>query len=193
MCAELFYLKGGFVIELVKVNKCYGEDIAAIKDINLRINDGEIFGIIGLSGAGKSTLVRYINGLEKVSSGDIFIDDKNITKLKEKDLIKMRMQIGMIFQNFSPLEQRTVFDNIKFPLELNKTNKNQAKKIVNELLELVGLSDKSKSYPSQLSGRQKQRVAIARALANTPKYLLCDEATSSIIFFKNTVSTVFFS
>lgn len=99
----------------------------------------------------------------------------------------------MIFQNFSPLEQRTVFDNIKFPLELNKTDKNQAKKIVNELLEPVGLSDKAKSYPNQLSGGQKQRVAIARALANTPKYLLCDEATSSIRFFKNTVRTVFFS
>ena len=99
----------------------------------------------------------------------------------------------MIFQNFSLLEQRTVFDNIKFPLELNKTDKNQAKKIVNELLELVGLSDKAKSYPSQLSGGQKQRVAIARALANTPKYLLCDKATNSIRFFKNTVTTVFFS
>lgn len=168
------------MIELKNVTKVYPGNILAIKDINLTINDGDIFGVIGLSGAGKSTLVRCINHLEKPTSGEVFIDGQKVASLNKKDLLRMRKNIGMIFQNFCLLEQRTVFDNIKFPLELEKHDKNAINERVNYLLDLVGLADRSKSYPSQLSGGQKQRVAIARALANNPHYLLCDEATSAL-------------
>lgn len=168
------------MIELVNVSKTYPNGVTAIENVNLKINDGEIFGIIGLSGAGKSTLVRCINALEKPSTGQVLIDNEDLGKLNDKDLNHMRMRIGMIFQNYALLEQRTVFNNVRFPLELNRTNKIEADKKVKALLELVGLSDKASAYPSQLSGGQKQRVAIARALANTPKYLLCDEVTSAL-------------
>lgn len=170
------------MIELKNVSKRFEDGTVAIKDVNLTINDGDIYGIIGLSGAGKSTLVRCINNLEQPSEGEVLIDGVNISSLNKKDLNRMRMNIGMVFQNFALLEQRTVFGNVRFAFEINKSikDKEEINKKVYELLKLVGLEDKAKAYPSTLSGGQKQRVAIARALANTPKYLLCDEATSAL-------------
>lgn len=169
------------MIEIKNLGKEFG-DVVALHDINLQIDDGDIFGIIGLSGAGKSTLVRCINLLEVPSRGEILIDGINIFNLNKKDLTRMRQNIGMVFQSYSLLEQRNVFKNIRFALEIShhKMNKDDIDKRVEELLEIVGLKDKANYYPSQLSGGQKQRVAIARALANNPKYLLCDEATSAL-------------
>ena len=171
------------MIELRGLSKTFASangPITALRDINLTISDGEIFGIIGLSGAGKSTLVRCINLLERPTAGQVIIDGQDLTGLPQKELLKMRRSIGMIFQGFNLLEQRNVTRNICYPLEIAKVPKKQAAERARELLELVGLTDRRKSYPSQLSGGQKQRVAIARALATRPKYLLCDEATSAL-------------
>ncbi len=171
------------MIKIENLSKTFGSgdaSITALRDINLEISDGEIFGIIGLSGAGKSTLVRCINLLEKPTEGSVIIDDVDITKIPEKELLALRKNIGMIFQSYNLLEQRTVLGNVLFPLEISGVKKDEAKARAISLLELVGLSDRLKSYPSQLSGGQKQRVAIARALATNPKYLLCDEATSAL-------------
>ena len=171
------------MIELKHLGKIYSSasgSVEALKDVNLTIADGEIFGIIGLSGAGKSTLVRCINLLERPTSGEVLVDGQNIMALSQRELLQVRRQIGMIFQGFNLLEQRTVLRNICFPLEISGTPKAEAKKRAEELLRVVGLSDKAASYPSQLSGGQKQRVAIARALATNPRYLLCDEATSAL-------------
>ena len=171
------------MIELKHLGKIYrtaDKEIVALEDINLTINDGEIFGIIGLSGAGKSTLVRCINLLERPSSGEVLVDGKSLTMLSRKELLKLRQSIGMIFQNFNLLEQRNVLQNVCFPLEIAGTPRQEARRRAKELLSLVGLSDRETSYPSQLSGGQKQRVAIARALATNPKYILCDEATSAL-------------
>ena len=171
------------MIELKHLGKIYSSasgSVEALKDVNLTIADGEIFGIIGLSGAGKSTLVRCINLLERPTSGEVWVDGQNLTALSQKELLQVRRQIGMIFQGFNLLEQRTVLRNICFPLEISGTPKAQAKSRAEELLKIVGLADKAQSYPAQLSGGQKQRVAIARALATNPRYLLCDEATSAL-------------
>ncbi len=171
------------MIQLLNVNKTYPSrdgDVVALKGVNLTIPDREIYGIIGLSGAGKSTLVRCINLLEKPTSGKVLIDGEDLTQVKPKRLREIRKQIGMIFQHFNLLEQRTVLDNVRFPLELTHTPRPEQKRRAEELLDLVGLSDKAGAYPSQLSGGQQQRVAIARALATEPKYLLCDEATSAL-------------
>ncbi len=190
-----------FMIELIHLGKIFSSangPIVALDDIDLRIEDGSVYGIIGLSGAGKSTLVRCINLLERPTSGQVVIDGEDLTKVKKSRLLQIRQNIGMIFQNFNLLEQRTVFENVRFPLEISRMRreirdkngktrtvfrrmgKEEARARVNELLELVGLADRARSYPSQLSGGQKQRVAIARALATNPKYLLCDEATSAL-------------
>ena len=168
------------MIELKNVTKIYPNGVKAIEDINLTINDGEIFGVIGLSGAGKSTLVRCISLLEKPTTGEITIDEQNISSLNKKDLLRMRKNIGMIFQNFNLLQQRNVYKNVRLPLEINHVKNKDSDKRVKELLALVNLEDKANAYPSELSGGQCQRVAIARALANNPKYLLCDEATSAL-------------
>ena len=171
------------MIELKNLEKTYRTSkgsVTAIKDINITINDGEIFGIIGLSGAGKSTLVRCINYLERPTSGQVIIDGKELGSLKTKELLKTRQNIGMVFQGFNLLAQRNVIKNICYPLEIAGMKKADAVKRAESLLELVGLSDKAKAYPSQLSGGQKQRVAIARALAAKTHYLLCDEATSAL-------------
>ncbi len=152
----------------------------AVNNVNLTIHKGEVFGIIGFSGAGKSTLVRHINLLEHPTSGKIYFDDVNLTQASERELRKYRQRIGMIFQQFNLLSQRTVIDNIMYPLEIAKADKKERGKRADELLALVGLEDKRKAYPSQLSGGQKQRVAIARALATNPDVLLCDEATSAL-------------
>lgn len=170
-------------IEIKNLSKRFeikGQKVVALHDINLNIEKGDIFGIIGMSGAGKSTLVRSINFLEKPTEGQIFIDGVNLSKLSEKELRKKRSEIGMIFQNFNLLEQKNVIDNICFPLEINGIKKKEARKKAKELLQLVKLEEKEKAYPSQLSGGQKQRVAIARALATDPRILLCDEATSAL-------------
>ena len=171
------------MIKLEHINKSFeigGKTVQAVKDVSLKIRQGEIFGIIGFSGAGKSTLVRCINLLEKPQSGRITIDNEDITNYSGLKLRQLRQKIGMIFQHFNLMPSRTVFENIELPLKLTAlSSENRARK-VNELLELVGLTDKAQNYPSQLSGGQKQRVAIARALANDPKVLLCDEATSAL-------------
>ncbi len=171
------------MIELKHLGKTYrapDKEIVALDDINLTIRDGEIFGIIGLSGAGKSTLVRCLNLLEVPTAGEVLVDGKSLTRLSRKELLKLRQSIGMIFQSFNLLEQRNVLRNVCFPLEVAGVGRKAAEQRARELLELVGLSDRADSYPSQLSGGQKQRVAIARALATNPKYILCDEATSAL-------------
>ncbi len=171
------------MIELVHLDKIYPSregDVHALEDISLTINDGAIYGVIGLSGAGKSTLVRCINLLERPTAGKVLLDGEDLTSASEKRLREVRRSIGMIFQSFNLLEQRSVEANVRFPLELIHAPKEEARERVKELLELVGLSEKAAMYPSQLSGGQKQRVAIARALATRPKYLLCDEATSAL-------------
>lgn len=152
----------------------------ALRDIDLRIDDGDIFGIIGLSGAGKSTLVRCINLLERPSSGQLLIDGVDVTGYSGRELFSLRSRIGMVFQDFNLFSQRTVLKNVTFPLEILHRPRAEARARARELLELVGLASKEKSYPAQLSGGQQQRVAIARALANHPQYLLCDEATSAL-------------
>ena len=171
------------MIEIKHLSKTFGVSggtVDALKDITLTIPDGEIYGIIGMSGAGKSTLVRCINMLERPTSGDILIDGKSMTELSQKELREKRRDITMIFQGFNLLMQRNCLKNVCFPLELAGVKKADAEKRAAELLELVGLGDKFKSYPAQLSGGQQQRVAIARALATHPKILLCDEATSAL-------------
>ena len=171
------------MIEIKHLNKSFrtsGEPIVALQDINLTIEDGEIFGIIGLSGAGKSTLVRCINLLERPDSGEVILDGKNLMALSKKELLKTRQSIGMIFQGFHLLEQRTLLKNVCYPLEIAGTDKRAARERAAGLLEMVGLGNRLDAYPSQLSGGQKQRVAIARALATSPRYLLCDEATSAL-------------
>lgn len=154
--------------------------VEALKNINLTIEAGDIYGIIGMSGAGKSTLVRCFNYLERPTQGEVWIGDKNLGQLSEAELRAERSEIAMIFQSFNLLMQKNVLDNVCFPLRLQRVSKADAKNRAKELLKIVGLSDKAKAYPAQLSGGQRQRVAIARALANNPKILLCDEATSAL-------------
>lgn len=167
------------LIEIRNVNKYFG-DTQVLKDINITIKDGEIFGIIGHSGAGKSTLLRCINRLEDFSSGQVLIDGTDVGKLNENDLRDLRKNLGMIFQHFSLLERRTVFENVALPMECFGYSKDQIKTRVEELLDLVGILDKKDDKPRNLSGGQKQRVAIARALTMNPKVILCDEATSAL-------------
>ena len=166
--------------ELCKTYSYPSGDVEALKDINLTIQDGEIFGIIGLSGAGKSTLVRCINLLERPTSGSVIIDGADITTPPRAALLKMRRKISMIFQGFNLLEQRSVLRNVTFPLEIAGVKSQEAREKALGLLKVVGLEEKAAAYPAQLSGGQKQRVAIARALASDPRYLLCDEATSAL-------------
>ena len=165
---------------LSKTFRTKDAEVEALKDINLDIHAGEIYGIIGMSGAGKSTLVRCLNYLERPTSGNVYVEGNNLAAMDEKELRNTRKRIGMIFQHFNLLMQRSVLGNVLFPLEIGKVPKEQAKKKAMELLGLVGLSDKANVYPAQLSGGQMQRVAIARALAADPKILLCDEATSAL-------------
>lgn len=171
------------MIKLENISKSFainGKTVEAVKDVSLTIRQGEIFGIIGFSGAGKSPLVRCINLLEKPEKGQVIIDGEDITHYEGKELRHVRQKIGMIFQHFNLMPSRTVFENIELPLKLTKLSASERSQKIKKLLDLVGLSDKAQSYPSQLSGGQKQRVAIARAIANDPKVLLCDEATSAL-------------
>lgn len=172
------------MIILDHVNKIYRSskdgDVVALKDIHLKINRGEIFGIVGHSGAGKSTLLRLLNGLEKPTSGRVTVDGILISESSERQLREARKKIGMIFQHFHLLWSRTVWENVAFPLELAGKSKKEIREKVDTLLQRVGLSHRANAYPAQLSGGQKQRVGIARALANDPTVLLCDEATSAL-------------
>lgn len=174
------------MIEIKNLSKTFAgrndpsKDVEALKDVNLLIPDGSIYGIIGMSGAGKSTLVRCINMLERPTQGTVIIDGVDMATLSNKDLRAKRKEVTMIFQNFNLLMQRTCLKNICFPLELIGVKKADAERRAMELLEIVGLPDKANAYPAQLSGGQQQRIAIARALATNPKVLLCDEATSAL-------------
>ena len=171
------------IVRIQGLNKTFrgrAGTVVALNGIDLDIYRGEIFGIIGLSGAGKSTLVRCINFLEKPTEGTVTVDGEELGRLSKKQLLEARRSMGMIFQQFNLLQQRTALQNICFPLEIAGTGKADAEKRARELLEIVGLSDRADNYPSQLSGGQQQRVAIARALATNPKILLCDEATSAL-------------
>ncbi|MBG2710368.1 ATP-binding cassette domain-containing protein [Proteus mirabilis] len=171
------------MITLKNVSKIYQrgkKQTIAVDDINLNIEQGDIFGIIGYSGAGKSSLIRLLNRLEPVTKGEVIVGKYNITTSSEREIRKIRHSIGMIFQHFNLLWSRTVRENIEFPLEISGLDKKQRFQRASELMELVGLADKADEYPSTLSGGQKQRVGIARALANNPDVLLCDEATSAL-------------
>jgi D-methionine transport system ATP-binding protein len=171
------------MISIKNVRKIFSTkqgNVTAVTDVDLEINEGEIFGVIGYSGAGKSTLIRMLNGLEIPTGGTVTVADKQISHIKGADLRNARQEISMIFQHFNLLWSRTVRENIAFPLEIAGIPKRKRQQRVDELIRLVGLEGREDSYPSQLSGGQKQRVGIARALANKPKVLLCDEATSAL-------------
>ena len=170
-------------IEIRDVSKVFDTDegkVQALSHVDINIEKGDIFGIIGMSGAGKSTLVRCLNFLEQPTSGEVVVRGQNLKDLNEKQLRQARTKISMIFQNFNLLMQKTVLDNVCFPLKLAGIKGEEAKKKAREYLEIVGLADKAKNYPAMLSGGQRQRVAIARALASKPEILLCDEATSAL-------------
>ena len=165
---------------LTKSFKNENSRLVALNNVSAHIQDGEFLGIIGSSGAGKSTLIRHLSLIEQPDKGTIWLDDVDLFKLKGKDLIRMRRQLGIVFQGYHLLEQKNVFENIAFPLRLVKSDPAQIKHRVEELISLVGLNGKATAYPAQLSGGQKQRVAIARALASSPSLLLCDEPTSAL-------------
>ena len=170
------------MIRIKNLSKTFDKscNVDALKNVNLSIEAGDVCGVIGMSGAGKSTLLRCIAMLETPSSGSLEIDGREIFSLKGKELLDLKKSLGVVFQGYNLLMQRSIRQNIAFPLELIKMPKDQIAKRVDELLCLVGLSDKAEEYPSQLSGGQRQRVAIARALASNPKVLLCDEPTSAL-------------
>lgn len=171
------------MIELKNISKTfinYQGSVEALKGVSLTINDGDIYGIIGMSGAGKSTLVRCINLLEEPTEGSVIIDGVDLSSLSKSELNGVRKNVAMIFQSFNLLMQANCLDNVCFPMELNGIKKEEARKKAIEYLDIVGLKEKANSYPSQLSGGQQQRVAIARALASNPKIILCDEATSAL-------------
>ncbi|MFY0543628.1 methionine ABC transporter ATP-binding protein [Brevibacillus sp. H7] len=171
------------MIELRHVQKVYSSkerEVTAVDHVSLQIQKGEIYGIVGYSGAGKSSLLRCINMLERPTSGQVLIEGTDLTALSDEELRKVRQSIGMIFQHFNLMANRTVAGNIAYPMEVAGKSKTEIETRITELLDLVGLSDKANAYPAQLSGGQKQRVGIARALANSPKVLLCDEATSAL-------------
>lgn len=171
------------MIELKNISKQFevkGKKITALDNVNLEVPKGTIYGVIGASGAGKSTLIRCVNLLERPTMGQVIVDGQELTAMSDKELIKARRNIAMIFQHFNLLSSQTVFENVALSLRLSNTPKERVEKKVNELLELVGLTDRKDVYPANLSGGQKQRVAIARALASDPHVLLCDEATSAL-------------
>ena len=171
------------IIELRGVGKTFQSsagEVVALKDINISIDEGDIFGVIGMSGAGKSTLVRCVNLLERPTEGSVWFDGQELTGMSPRELRNARRSISMIFQQFNLLMQSTCLKNICFPMEIAGIKAADAKKRAEELLEIVGLPDKANAYPAQLSGGQKQRIAIARALASDPKVLMCDEATSAL-------------
>jgi len=171
------------MIRIENLTKTYKNDqdrLVALNNVSASIDQGEFLGIIGSSGAGKSTLIRHLSLIEAPDDGTIWLDDVDLFQLKGRDLLRMRRQLGIVFQGYHLLEQKNVFDNIAFPLQLVHTDKIKMKERVEELISLVGLNGKAHAFPAQLSGGQKQRVAIARALASSPSLLLCDEPTSAL-------------
>ena len=173
----------GYVYELEHVSKIYkndGKEFEALKDVSLTVEEGEIFGIIGMSGAGKSTLVRTLNRLEEISEGKVLFYGNDLAELKPRELRNVRHSISMIFQGFNLLQQRTVIENVEQPLRIAGMRREERRKIARQMLRVVGLEEKENVYPARLSGGQRQRVAIARALTADPKVLLCDEATSAL-------------
>lgn len=171
------------MIQLTEINKTYQTSIGALKaidSVSIRVNKGEIYGIIGFSGAGKSTLLRCINLLERPDSGDVTVDGINLNLLAKKELLKQRQSIGMIFQHFNLISNSTIYENVAFPLEISGVPRAERKKRILDSLDIVELSEKARDYPVKLSGGQKQRVAIARAITIKPKILLCDEPTSAL-------------
>ena len=168
------------IISVKNLTKKFENGVYALQNVNLSIEKGDIFGIIGMSETGKSTLIRCLNYLEKPSEGNVFVNGKNLAEQSESELRLIRRNMGMIFQNFNLLMQKTVLENVQFPLDIQGIEKAEGKKRAQELLTMVGLEEKEKAYPVQLSGGQKQRVAIARALASNPEVLLLDEATSAL-------------
>ena len=168
------------MLEFIEVNKIYNNDVCALKDLSFRVEDGEFIFLIGASGAGKTSIIKMLLREIKPTSGEIIVDDVNIVKLRNRKIPQLRKTMGVVFQDFRLLEGKTVFDNIKYPLQILGVSKRVITKRVTEILELVGLSDRANSFPNQLSGGEQQRVCIARALVNKPKYLIADEPTGNL-------------
>lgn len=168
------------MLEFIEVNKIYNNDVCALKDLSFKVEDGEFVFLIGASGAGKTSIIKMLLREIKPTSGEIIVDDINIVKLRNRKIPQLRKTMGVVFQDFRLLEGKTVFDNIKYPLQILGVSKRVITKRVTEILELVGLSDRANSFPNQLSGGEQQRVCIARALVNKPKYLIADEPTGNL-------------
>ena len=168
------------MLEFIEVNKIYNNDVCALKDLSFKVEDGEFVFLIGASGAGKTSIIKMLLREIKPTSGEIIVDDVNIVKLRNRKIPQLRKKMGVVFQDFRLLEGKTVFDNIKYPLQILGVSKRVITKRVTEILELVGLSDRANSFPNQLSGGEQQRVCIARALVNKPKYLIADEPTGNL-------------
>lgn len=168
------------MLEFIEVNKIYNNDVCALKDLSFKVEDGEFVFLIGASGAGKTSIIKMLLREIKPTSGEIIVDNVNIVKLRNRKIPQLRKTMGVVFQDFRLLEGKTVFDNIKYPLQILGVSKRVITKRVTEILELVGLSDRANSFPNQLSGGEQQRVCIARALVNNPKYLIADEPTGNL-------------
>ena len=168
------------MLEFMEVNKIYNNDVCALKDLSFKVEDGEFVFLIGASGAGKTSIIKMLLREIKPTSGEIIVDNVNIVKLRNRKIPQLRKTMGVVFQDFRLLEGKTVFDNIKYPLQILGVSKRVITKRVTEILELVGLSDRANSFPNQLSGGEQQRVCIARALVNKPKYLIADEPTGNL-------------
>ena len=168
------------MLEFIEVNKIYNNDVCALKDLSFKVEDGEFVFLIGASGAGKTSIIKMLLREIKPTSGEIIVDIVNIVKLRNRKIPQLRKTMGVVFQDFRLLEGKTVFDNIKYPLQILGVSKRVITKRVTEILELVGLSDRANSFPNQLSGGEQQRVCIARALVNKPKYLIADEPTGNL-------------
>ena len=168
------------MLEFIEVNKIYNNDVCALKDLSFKVEDGEFVFLIGASGAGKTSIIKILLREIKPTSGEIIVDNVNIVKLRNRKIPQLRKTMGVVFQDFRLLEGKTVFDNIKYPLQILGVSKRVITKRVTEILELVGLSDRANSFPNQLSGGEQQRVCIARALVNKPKYLIADEPTGNL-------------
>lgn len=168
------------MLEFIEVNKIYNNDVCALKDLSFKVEDGEFVFLIGASGAGKTSIIKMLLREIKPTSGEIIVDNVNIVKLRNRKIPQLRKTMGVVFQDFRLLEGKTVFDNIKYPLQILGVSKRVITKRVTEILELIGLSDRANSFPNQLSGGEQQRVCIARALVNKPKYLIADEPTGNL-------------
>ncbi len=168
------------MLEFIEVNKVYKNDVCALKDLSFKVEDGEFVFLIGASGAGKTSIIKMLLREIKPTTGEIIVDNVNIVKLRNRKIPQLRKTMGVVFQDFRLLEGKTVFDNIKYPLQILGVSKKEITKRVTEILELVGLSQRANSFPNQLSGGEQQRVCIARALINRPKYLIADEPTGNL-------------